>query len=132
MKVKRVDTNEEFASRQKRISHDLRHVDDKKPGEFSKKDYPNSIKYEEAADRLAATPVKTSDLNSTDDVVGLIENYKYGLDAYVKYRKSTNELVVYIPSSRARTGNIIYTYYKADDRKYLKLFDDYYKGEINV
>lgn len=128
----KVIKNEEFASRQKRILHDLRHVDDSNPKEFNKKDYPSSIRYEEAADKLAATPVKTSDLNSSDDVVGFIESYKYGLDAYVKYRKSTKELVVYTPSSRARTGNIIYTFYKADDRKYLKLFDDYYKGEIDV
>lgn len=128
----KVNKNEEFASRRKRISHDLRHVNDNKPGEFSKKEYPNSIKYEEAADKLAATPVKTSDLNSSDDVVGFIENYKYGLDAYVKYRKSTKELVVYIPSSKARTGNIIYTFYKADDNKYNSLFDKYYKDEINA
>ena len=110
----------------------MRHVNDNKPGEFSKKEYPNSIKYEEAADKLAATPVKTSDLNSSDDVVGFIENYKYGLDAYVKYRKSTKELVVYIPSSKARTGNIIYTFYKADDNKYNSLFYKYYKDEINA
>ena len=41
-------------------------------------------------------------------------------------------MVIYIPSSRAQSGNIIYSFYKADDNKYNTLFDKYYKDEINV
>ena len=132
MKVTKAQNNEEFASSRKKDVHFYRHVNDKKPGEFKKDEYKSPERYEEGADRLAAEPVRTSDLNSKDDVVGFIENYKYDNIAYVKYRKSTKEMVIYIPSSRARSGNIIYSFYKADDNKYNTLFDKYYRDEINV
>lgn len=132
MRVKKINTNEEFASAKKKNVHFFRHVDNNKIGEFKTSEYKSPERYEEGADRLAAVPVKTSDLNSKDDVVGFIENYKYDNIAYVKYRKSTKEMVIYIPSSRAQSGNIIYSFYKADDNKYNTLFDKYYKDEINV
>ena len=132
MKVTKAQNNEEFASSRKKDVHFYRHVNDKKPGEFKTNEYKSPERYEEGADRLAAEPVRTSDLNSKDDVVGFIENYKYDNIAYVKYRKSTKEMVIYIPSSRARSGNIIYSFYKADDNKYNTLFDKYYRDEINV
>lgn len=128
----KVIKTEEFASSRKKNVHFDRHVNNNKPGEFSTKEYKSPQRYEEGADRLAAVPVKTSDLNSSDDVVGFIENYKYDNIAYVKYRKSTKEMVIYVPSSKARSGNIIYSFYKADDQKYNTLFDKYYRDEINA
>ena len=132
MKIIKNEKNEEFASSRKKDVHFYRHVNDNKSGEFKTDEYKSPERYEEGADKLAAEPVRTSDLNSKDDVVGFIENYKYDNIAYVKYRKSTKEMVIYIPSSKAKSGNIIYSFYKADDNKYNTLFDKYYRDEINV
>ena len=59
MKIKK---NEEFISPERRQAHYNKHVSSKKYGEFKDGDYKSSFDYERMADRLAAAPVKTSDI----------------------------------------------------------------------
>ena len=127
----KVIKTEEFASPERKKDHFVRHVNNKS-GEFFPSKFKSAERYEEAADRLAATPVNTSDLNSQDDVVGFIE-FKEGRESYVKYNKKTRELVVYVPSKAKapKTGNLILTFYWAHPDKYNRLFDDFYLKEIN-
>lgn len=126
----KVIKNEEFISPERRQAHYNKHVSSKKYGEFKDGDYKSSFDYERMADHLAATPVKTSDVKSSDEVVGFIEN-RDDEEMYVKFNKTTGALVVYRPSSRMRSGNLIKTYFKADKDKYNKLFDSFYVREIN-
>lgn len=128
--MKVIKTDEEFTSPQSRKRHYRRHVKDNNKDEFSISQFKSEERYEEAADALAAIPIRTSDLNSSDDVIGF-EEYYNDRTAYLKYRKSTQEVVVYFPSRKARTGNYIISYYKANPNKYNILFDKYYKDEIN-
>ena len=129
MKVIRKD--EEFASSRKRKAHYAHHIDDNNNKEFTTQDFKSSERYEEAADKLAHANVNTSDLNSSDQIIGFIE--RRDDDVFiVKYNKQTKELVVYKPNSRMHSGNQIMTFYKADDQKYLNLFDKYYVDEVNL
>lgn len=131
MKVRR-ERNEEFASPERRKAHFDKHVTGRRTDEFQPGTYLSSFAYESAADKLAATPVKTSDVNSKDNIVGFVE-FKDNEECYVKYNKNDRALVVYVPSkSRApKTGNLIKTYYKAHKDKYNELFDNFYLREIN-
>ena len=130
MRVKKIGTNEEFASPERRVAHDRKHRKDSS-NEFPTNMFKSSYEYERAADKLAATPVKTSDINSKDNVVGFVE-LKDGEECYVKYDKSIQGLVIYVPSkTRApKTGNLIKTFYKANTAKYNNLFDNFYLREI--
>ena len=47
--------------------------------------------YDDYADELSKMPVRTSDINSPDNIVGYVTTD----DRIVKYNKKTNELVVY-------------------------------------
>ena len=85
MKVKKY-TNEEFASPERRVAHDRKHRKDSS-NEFPTNMFKSSYDYERAADTLAAIPVKTSDINSNDTVVGFIEE-RDGEEFFVKYDKS--------------------------------------------
>lgn len=130
MKVKKIQNNEEFASSQKRRSHFEKHVKDNNSREFSKNDYVSREKYEEAADELANTRVKTSDENSSDRYIG----FKQKDGNYVKFDKATNALVIYRPTAnkgRITKGNLILTYYLANKNKYTTLFDKFYDSEID-
>lgn len=131
MKINKAQKTEEFASPERRIAHDKKHRKDSS-NEFPTNMFKSSYDYERAADALAATPVKTSDVESKDNVVGFIEK-RDGEEYIVKYDKSKKALVVYQPSkARApKTGNLIRTFYKADKDKYNKLFDNFYVSEIN-
>lgn len=131
MKVEKIKNNEEFASPERRKAHDRKHRKDSS-NEFPTNMFKSSYDYERAADELAVTPVKTSDVNSKDNVVGFIEK-RDGEEFYVKYDKAKQALVIYQPSkTRApKTGNLIRTFYKASKNKYNNLFDNFYVSEIN-
>ena len=131
--MKVIKTNEEFASPERRKAHFEKHVTNRRSNEFPEGTYSSSFSYERAADELAARQVHTSDVNSKDRYVGFVEKYKDGEELYVKYDKSTGALVVYKPTSRARTGNLIKTYYKVSGKdKYNVLFDHGYEREIEA
>ena len=130
MKVKK---NEEFASPERRTAHFQKHVTSRRSNEFPEGTYISSFAYERAADALAAQPVKTSDVNSKDRYVGFVEKYKDGEELYIKYDKVTDALVVYKPTSQARTGHLIKTFYKVNGKdRYNILFDNGYEREINA
>lgn len=131
MKVKKIQNNEEFASPERRVAHDKKHRKDSS-NEFPINMFASSYAYERSADELAATTVRTSDINSKDNVVGFIEE-RDGEEYYVKYDKAKQALVIYNPSKvkAPKTGNLIRTFYKADKNKYNSLFDNFYKDEIS-
>ena len=127
----KVIKTEEFASPERKKDHFTKHVNNKS-GEFFPSKFKSAERYEEAADRLAAMSVSTSDINSKDNIVGFVEQ-KDNDKFIVKYNKTTRELVVYQPSKRRapKTGNLIRTFYWAHPDRYKRLFDDFYVGEIN-
>lgn len=124
-----------FSERNLNIHHDrhtsktwsqyFRDVDDELLEPMSKKEYDDS------ADELSKQPVYSSDLNSKYDVVGFVGTR----GRIIKYRKSTNELVVYVADlndaatiTYYKTGNN-YRYKRLRDKEYLREIkpeDDYY------
>lgn len=58
--------------------------------------YPMSKEeYDRRGDELSKQPVYSSDYDSKDDVIGFFGKDKDGNDSIYKYRKSTNEMVIY-------------------------------------
>ena len=136
---------EEFRNKQKKDSHFSSHVGDGED-KFPISTYPNEDEYEQAADRLALTPVKTYDINSPDDVVGFVEDGIFGYNrqkqkyvykkanqvTVIKYQKSTKSVVVYMMDNSTKSGVLILTFYQAEqgDKRYTRLLDHYKKNSM--
>lgn len=79
--------------------------------------------YDIGADNLSKQPVYTSNLDSTDDVIGFVTT----TGRIVKYRKSTKELVVYVAE---RDNNATISYYRAEPASYMRKKRNLYGREI--
>lgn len=86
------------------------------------------IEYDMEAHKLSLQPVKTSDINSEDDVVGFVNT----ADRVVKYRKSLNDLVMYkVDTAHPFTVTYYATDCLANNDRYIRMLAKEYKREIS-
>lgn len=111
---------EKFPAETPKLSHYDKHVKDEADFEtWSNEQFPNADAYEEAADKLALTPV--DGINPGDGtILGFIE-VRDDKTSYIKYNSKTKEIVVYKPDTRISNGVKILSYYKANPSRYRRL-----------
>ena len=123
--VSQKEFNEDFYDEESRDSHYKSHVNGL-PGEWPEGYFKTPREYEIAANMFALTKVRSSDINSQDNIVGFIQDD----GTYLKYDKTKKEMLLYKPDKRVKPGVKIITYFKSDDRKYNRRFKERYKSEI--
>ena len=120
-----VEFNEDFYDEEARDKHYEDHVNGDRD-EWPVGHFNSPREYEISANIFALTKSDSSDINSNNEVIGFMQRD----GSILKYNKVKKEMVIYKIDKRIKPGVKIITYFKSDDRKYIKRFNEKYLRDL--